>query len=833
MHEPLPPAGGRAGAGASPTADPDATLTAAKAPGLGAGAGASADLGTVQWRRLSALLDEALDLPEAAREAWLQALQRSEPLLAPRLARLLATALADGDTTTQHPFEAALARARGVSGTAADGSVPPPPQPGQPLGPWRLLRMLGEGGMGEVWLAERADGLFQARAAIKLLRSDLAAQAASQGLAARFARERSLLARLAHPGIARLLDAGVEEGRAYLVLEHVEGHELSTHVREHALPVAARVRLLIEVAQAVGHAHAQLVVHRDLKPGNVLVTPEGRAKLLDFGVAKLLEEGAGEAPGRAPGDTPGVVHEQLTQLTRMVGHRLTPAYAAPEQLVGAPVGVAADVYALGVMLYELLTGVLPFLPPPGTPAASARAALEHAVLHHEPLRLSRTTLPGDDPAATRGPGRPPDFDRARGDLEAVAAKALRKSPAERYGSVAALVDDLERWLAHRPVAARQDDRGHRMRLWLRRNAVQTAAAAAITLSLVAGLAASLWQRDRAQDAARSAERVTAYLGELLASANPDRHQGRVPTVLDLLEQSRAELPQRFGDDPATQARLLEVLLTTYRDLNRYDRAIPLAQQLIAHAESHFGANDARSLDARMALARIYTSQGSPAQVVALTEPLHAGWVRMHGEVSLAHANLLYLQAVAYARVGRFADSAAALARARPIVDTLYRPDEFEHLFFENYVHVLRMAEGRFREAEAVLAATEPRWAAADPRYARFVLVLRRNLLMAQRRQALVPGFESRVRALLAEADRLLGAGNDMSAGLKAELSRHHLELGDWAAAAALQRDSARTQAGAGVLHPALRLPREAEALLAEALAALGPQTAAGDHPIVL
>jgi eukaryotic-like serine/threonine-protein kinase len=798
-----------------------------------------ATLDAQQWGRLSRLLDEAFDVADNEREAWLRALHLREPLLAPRLERLLATALADDGPALQEPLAAALARSfPGHGATSAEGGLgrpsaalagtlqggagtaaPPPPMPGQPLGPWRLLRLLGEGGMGEVWLAERADGLYAARAAIKLLRSDLAAQAASQGLAARFVRERELLARLAHPGIARLLDAGVAEGRAYLVLEHVDGAELSTHVRQQQLPVAARVRLLIEVARAVGHAHAQLVVHRDLKPGNVLVTPEGRAKLLDFGVAKLLDE--------ALGDAPGVVFEQLTQLTRQVGQRLTPAYAAPEQLVGAPVGVAADVYALGVMLYELLTGVLPFLPPPGTPPASARAALEHAVLHHEPLRLSRTTLPGDADAATRGPGRPPDFERARGDLEAVAAKALRKAPTERYDSVAALVDDLERWLAHRPVAARQDDRGHRVRLWLRRNAVQTAAAAAVTLSLAAGLAASLWQRDRAEDAARSAERVTAYLGELLASANPDRHQGRLPTVLDLLEQSRAELPRRFGDDPATQARLLEVLLTTYRDLNRYDQAIPLAERLIAHAESSFGADDPRSLDARMALARIYTSQGSPAQVVALTEPLHARWVRRHGEVSLEHANLLYLQAVAYARVGRFADSAAALARARPIVDTLYRPEDFEHLFFENYVHVLRMAEGRFREAEAVLAATEPRWAAADPRYARFVLVLRRNLLAAQRRQGLVPDFEPRARALLAEADRLLGAGNDMSAGLKSELARHHLELGDWAAAAALQRDSARTQAGAGVLHPALRLPREAEALLAEALAALGPQAAAG------
>lgn len=714
------------------------------------------------------------------------------------------TQAATDDATVHHNRSPATLPAHRFGQALLDTAEPaasaerlPAPLAGQRIGAWQLLHPLGVGGMGEVWLADRADGLYQTRAAIKLLRSD----AVGAGLPERFARERALLGRLAHPGIARLLDAGIESGRPYLVIEFVAGRTLAEHVREHRLPVAARVRLLLKVAQAVAYAHAQLVVHRDLKPANVIVGADGEPRLLDFGVATLL-------------DDEGLADQQLT---RQVGRRVTVAYAAPEQVLGQAMGTAVDVHALGVMLYELLCGALPYARP-----GDSRVAVEHALLHTEPVRPTRVDAAR---AAADGPRCPPDIERARGDLEAVAAKAMRKQPQARYASVGALIDDLQAWLAHRPVSVRRDDWRHRSRLWLRRNALAAAAAALVALSLVAGLAAALWQAERARDAARQSERVTRYLGELFAAANPDRHGGQPPTVLQLLERSRGEVEQRFGDDPGTLARLLEVLVDTYGALNRYDIAIPLAQRLIAISDQAFGGDDARSLEARMRLARIYVAQGSPARVLAIVEPLRARWAALHGRDSGEMATLLYLLGVGQARVGRLDEAEATLREARRVVDILYRPDEFEHLFFANYLQILRVAQQRLGDAEALLRASEPRWAAAGPAYARFVLVLRRNLLAVQVLRGEYAGAEARAQSLMQEMDALLGRGNDMTQGMQQQRAQLLADLGrDADAAAALRRSEAELDA-AGVGDPAQRLPLAALRLRAELAAGARPGAA--------
>lgn len=803
-----------------------------------------------RWQQLSALLDEALALTPVEREAWLAVWRERDAELAAQLAPMLAQAgdLDDGDdvgdgapaaqaaadidlTQPVAPaqFDRWLGQALASSTATLQASRETVTLSLQRCGSWQLLHKIGEGGMGQVWLARRADGLYEAEAAIKLLRGDVRATR----LAARFARERALLARLNHPAIARLLDAGIDNGRAFIVLEHVAGRTLAEHVREHCPTVADRVRLMIRIAEGVDHAHAQLIVHRDLKPSNVLITASGDPKLLDFGIAGVLD-----AEGQA-GDE---------QLTRQIGRMLTPAYAAPEQVKGESIGIAADVFSLSVMLFELLSGELPF-----APRDTDRVALEHALLHKEARRLTQTRPhrrwlrsrlsrpggtgtgagPAEDSVApstigprlaspdaeTETPIPPPvDFAKVRGDLEAVVAKGLRKRQDERYGSVRALILDLERWLSHRPVSVRRDDWGHRVQLWLRRNAVVAATLGGVTLALFAGLTASVWQWQRAEAAARQSDQVTRYLSELLASASPDRHGGSMPTVLDLMEASRREIAARFADEPVTLLRLQKVMITSYHALNRFDIAIPLAEQRLKLALQSLRPDDERVIDARFELARAYTATGIPDRVVEQLEPLLPG-LRESGKAGWDElSSALYMVAVAYSHLGRFDESQRSLDEAWRIVQAQFAPDDFRSVFFANYVAVLRSAQGRLAEAEAVLARTEPSWATAPKQYARFVLVLRRNLLNARLRLGRYEGYESQARALMADMEALLGHGNDMVMALGSEMGRYYAEIGRADQSLAQYRDIEHRLDEAGVRQAFVRLPLEAARLLAQAQA---------------
>ncbi|MFN3305137.1 MAG: protein kinase domain-containing protein, partial [Roseateles sp.] len=716
-------------------------------------AGQQADLNAADWQQLSALFDELADLPAQDREARLAALQ--PPGLAARLRRMLASLTDDDAVTPMAGFGAQLAQA-----LAQEPDVPAA-RPGDRFGAWCLAELLGEGGMGQVWRAERADGLYQGEAAIKLLRGDLA----SPGLATRFARERALLGRLTHPGIARLLDAGEQDGRAFLVLEYVAGRTLSEHVRAHGLGLAERVRLLVGVARAVEHAHAQLIVHRDLKPSNVMVDDHGTPKLLDFGIAGLLDDSGQQSD---------------SQLTQVTGRRLTPAYAAPEQILGGPIGVAADIYSLGVMLYELASGQLPL-----GRRGQSRTALEHAVLHDQARRITRTLGQKDDEAqAGYGPGRPADARRAAGDLEAVAAKALRKNPAERYTSVRSFVDDLERWLAQRPVSVRAEDWGHRTRLWIRRNALLAGASALVLTTLSAGLAVSLWQRQQAQAAARQSEQVTRYLTELLASASPEKHNGRFPNIFEVLEESRATLRERFANDDLTYARVLEVMASTYDEMNRQDISIPLSRDLVAVKRRLWGDDDPRTLAAQLRLARTFTALGSPMEVIEIGEQVLPKLAPQAG--SGDYENLLYQLIVSYANVGRFADAEAQREKAWARVQQVYRPTDYEYIFFNLYVYVLRFNQGRWLEAEAVLKPLVEAGANAAPRFGRFVLRTRQTLWTLQARLGRPEATVAAAHQLAADMDALLGPGNSSSQRMHTDLARHLIELGDYAQAARVQ-----------------------------------------------
>jgi serine/threonine protein kinase len=337
-----------------------------------------------RWEALSPLLDELLALEGPARVARLEALHRDHPDLAGDLAELLAQ---DADVEREKFLEGGLLR-----------PLAEPSLAGQVIGSYTLDRLLGEGGMGAVWLAHRSDGLYEARVAIKLLNPALL----GPGGLERFRREGRALGRLEHPNIARLIDAGVTgTGQPYLVLEFVEGETITAYCDAKKLDAPARVKLFLSALAAVTHAHAKLILHRDLKPSNILVTTDGQVKLVDFGIAKLLDDGSGAA-APAPG------------LTQMAGHAFTPDYAAPEQVQGSDVSVATDVYALGVLLYVLLTGRHPTANPDTTPLDRLRAIVE------------------TDPARSGA---------LRGDLDNIVHKALKKSPAERYQTVEAFAED--------------------------------------------------------------------------------------------------------------------------------------------------------------------------------------------------------------------------------------------------------------------------------------------------------------------------------------------------------------------------------------------------------
>jgi tetratricopeptide (TPR) repeat protein len=427
-----------------------------------------------------------------------------------------------------------------------------------------------------VWLAERSDGRFEGRAAIKLLNMALMGHAGQE----RFRREGNILARLSHPHIARLTDAGVSPtGQPYLVLEHVEGTSIDQYCDQHGLDVDARLRLFLHVLEAVGHAHANLVVHRDIKPSNVLATVDGRVKLLDFGIAKLLD---GDVQSGA------ALPASASALTREAGAALTLAFAAPEQITGEPVTTATDVYALGVLLYLLLTGRHP------AGELGSTADLVRAIVDDEPRKASdAATWPAEAPdalasdAAHRGttPGRLRR--RLQGDLDLIVSRTLKKAPAERYASVGALADDVRRSLNHEPISARPDTVWYRARTFVRRHRAAVAAATAVILvigALTAFYTSRLTkERDRARLEADKAAKVSELLTGLLTGADPyaTRETRGEPTVRALLDAGAERLRKELVGQPELQAEMMTVTGRIYQRLGLHDKAQPLLEQALA------------------------------------------------------------------------------------------------------------------------------------------------------------------------------------------------------------------------------------------------------------
>jgi serine/threonine protein kinase len=543
-----------------------------------------------QWQEVSPYLDHALSLSQEDRNAWLESFSAERPDLAGLMQKLLEHHL----VAAQESFLEQQPSLPIIVSTA-----------GQIIGPYTLISLLGQGGMGTVWLAERSDGRFERRVAIKFLRFSVA----TQGGAERFKREGKILGQLSHPHIAELMDAGVTlTGEPYLVLEYVEGEPIDCYCDNHHLDIESRIRILLDVLSAVAHAHASLVVHRDLKPSNIFVRNDCQVKLLDFGIAKLLGNETGSA--------------DATLLTLEGGGAITPQFAAPEQITGAAITTATDVYALGIVLYMLFTGQHPV----GNSTRSA-AELVKAITETEPLRVSNAAAScAEAEAVARDRSATPDklHRQLRGDLDTIVAKALKKTPHERYPSSQALADDLQRYLGHEPISARPDTFAYRARKFIRRNRVAAALSAFALLALGAGVAGTLiqahtarLQRDAALRERDRAQRITDFTIGMFKVSDPSEKVGNAVTAREVLDKASNNIANSLSKDPDLQAQMMHVMGKAYSSLGLHQRAQALFEQSIRAGTSAAGPENPENLVAMRDLAWSLFQQGHLADAEAL------------------------------------------------------------------------------------------------------------------------------------------------------------------------------------------------------------------------
>lgn len=505
-------------------------------------------------------------------------------------------------------------------------------EPGQRIGAYEVVREIGRGGMGAVYEARRVDDAFDKRVALKTVVSGHGST-----VVRRFRQERQILARLDHPNIAALLDGGVSpDGMPYFVMEYVDGEPIDKAARTRQLTLAARLDLFRSVCGAVQYAHEQLVVHRDLKPANILISSDGHAKLLDFGIAKLLAE-------TSTSDSP------LTQTGVLP---MTAAYASPEQLVGGPVGVASDIYSLGVILYELTTGARPF------EGVAITAAIQTAT---ERVATAPSRAVSDESATRAGLGHSGRLRKElAGELDAIILKAMRPEPSRRYRSVAQLNEDLHRYLSGRPVLAQPDTTGYRVRKFVRRNRLATVAAAVAVLSLVGATFISIRQaavaraeRDAARQAQHHTEQVTEFFREVLGQAKPGE-QGRDVTVTAAIDSVLPRIDSTLADQPELMAVTKNTIGSTLTELFMYDRARPLVEDAVAYWQ-RAGQPGHEYADALYNLAGIEAEAGSPVRAESLYTASFAMYHALDGDSTAIWAGLNNLAGAVSAQ-GRFADA---------------------------------------------------------------------------------------------------------------------------------------------------------------------------------
>jgi serine/threonine-protein kinase len=587
------------------------------------------------WDQIQDLFTELRELAPAERESRLASVAQRDPELHAEVASLLAAdAEVDGPLDAPPTFKVSSLEA-GVWTT--------PFGAGTRIGPYQLVRLLGEGGMGSVWLAERADGKLHRSVALKLPKWTWTVG----NLTARLARERDILASLEHANIARLYDAGVDDlGRPYLAMEYVAGEAIDRFCASRNLNIAQRLQLVVDVARAVSYAHSRLVVHRDLKPSNILVADDGSIRLLDFGVARLLQSDEADS---LPFTQAGV-------------RAFTLEFAAPEQLRGESVGTATDVYALGCVLYVLLTSASPY-----RVELKSAGALEAAI------------LAGDTRLASDACSDAATAQQLRGDLDAILVKALQLEPLERYASVDALADDINRFLRHEPVRARPARFLYRAHKFARRHRLALSTGAAIAIALIGAALFSMHQAQRAQLEAKKATAIKNFLVGIFAAADavePHRAEPQEMRVIDVMDQGRTRLLTELNDLPEAKLELVDVIGDIYELLDSTDRALGLYESALPIASQVYGSDSAQyaRLLALIASAQMLAGDFEAAEGAIATA--EAAFAARRDSQSLEYANLLKIKGNLLRSKGTAGNRAAidVLANAARLFASRYPTD---------------------------------------------------------------------------------------------------------------------------------------------------------------
>lgn len=790
--------------------------------------GSDADL----WHLADALFADALDLEPGERDRFLSDADASERVIA-RVRRLLdldteARGFLEGEGALELTL-AADALSSAASAVRNDLAV------GTRIGRYRVTGVLGRGGTSTVYRAERADGTFEQDVAIKVVRADVHPEA----LARRMRAERQILASLSHPNLARVFDGGVtDDGRPWLGVELIEGTRIDRWADERRLTVEARVRLFLQVLAAVQHAHRNLVVHRDLKPSNILVTQDGVAKLLDFGVAKLLQPDDADA--------------RLEDTRPAEGRWLTPAYAAPEQILGEPVTTATDIHALGVVLYELLAGQRPFLG-----QGDASYPLERAICETEPTSPSTAVRrPHDDStdASTIARARSATEAELRrslgGDLDAIILRALRKNPEHRYASAEAMADDLSRHLEGLPVSARGDATAYRIGTFARRHMVPVAAAALLFLtvtgsaiSLALSRGALVEARAAAEAEAEQSAAAVAFLADVFRGSDPDVAPSDTVTAAELVAWGEERVTAEYGDRPEVQARLLTLLGDAWGNLGLADRGLALHERSLAIRREVHGdespevvdglltisqnrrmVRDPRSAGPRVVEAidvarRIYPA-GDLAMVVPLVEMGHVLTLAAEGDSALPyfeearriwvangledtpeHLNLLLALGPAQRSAGDLEGAAATYREILPRFRRAFPDDRSElavHVnnaaFVARLQEDLQAADTLYREA---LELTRGVYGRGHPNTS----VVTNNLVQVLLRLGRSTEALELLERLLPDVEELFGTDHWRVGGVWTLVSKVHGERGDLPEAlSAQERTLAIDEAALGADH---------------------------------